>query len=85
MAEAELMKVFIDYTSAMGAIILSSVVVLLALVGFAKVMTYVDKNNTLLVYARKNIFISLAGASALYVILVALMTWVILRFMDEFH
>jgi len=81
-SEGELTKIFANYAQAGRAIFLSSAVVGLALIGFIVVMRHVDDNNAILVYARHNLLISLAGASALYVVLVALMTWVILRFIN---
>ena len=79
--KVELMRIVADYAQAVRAVLLSFTAVGLALVGFVAVMRYVDPENTIFVYARRNLLISLAGASAFYVILVGLMTWVILRFM----
>jgi hypothetical protein len=70
------------FTQALLAVFLSSAAVGLALVGFIAVMRYVDPENTILIYANDHLFIALAGASAFYVILVGLMTWIILRFMN---
>ena len=77
------METLTGFTRAILAILLSSAVVGLALVGFITVMQYVDKDSAILVYARRNLLVSLAGASALYVVLVALMTWVLLLFMKQ--
>ena len=71
------------FVRAILSIFLSSAAVGLALVSFIAVMRYVDKDSAILVYARRNLLISLAGASALYVVLVALMTWVLLIFMKQ--
>ena len=76
-------EILTNYAYAVRAILLSFAVVGLALLGFFAVMKYVNDDNSILVYARRNLLISLAGASAFYVILVGLMTWVVLRFMKS--
>ena len=77
------METLTSFVRSILAILLSSAVVGLALVGFFAVMRYVDKDSAILVYARSNLVISLVGASAFYIVLVALMTWVLLTFMKQ--
>lgn len=69
------------YAAMARAVFLSSAVVGLALIGFVVVMRYVDPKSTILVhFRRKLLVVCLAGAAALYVVLIVLMTWVMLQF-----